>query len=161
MSGNLLISGASVFDTTFSIQNDPNGLPDMTWNITRIERDAFLGRFGAPERIKFSELLKWEHEGDKWCNVDREKVYRFMNQPNTHVRRPDWSMKGVAERDYLLLELPAIAMTLQPASGPWLQFPIDGNHRMLAREELGLADYERFVVPAKLEGEYRIRFTEL
>ena len=158
----LYISGAGVFDAYFAV--DIEGVPKLEWNTTRIERDAFRGVFGPPERVRFSELAKYRRPEDAWGNLDREKVHRFMNWSRSGsviAARPNWATQGKTNRDYALLDIPIIYMTLVLPTGGTIMFPADGNHRMKAREELGLLTFERFLVPAELEGNYRIRITEL
>ncbi len=162
MSNILVLSGAGVFDTSFTIDPNPSlGIPEISWNVTRIECDAFNGRFGAPKTIAFSELVDWGRPQDEWENLDRQKVEYFMANRDLKVAKPYWKAGGLVRQWYDLLDIPAIIVLLKLPSNIIYTFPVDGNHRIKAREKLGLKTFDRFVVPLELEGNYRISWTEL
>lgn len=152
----LVMIGAALTDVGFTL--DLPGFPEINWNMTRIEHDAFNGRFGPPEEGRFSNL----HDGgpgyDPWKHLDREKVQRLIRDARISVLRPGKSSGEMCR--YNLLDIPTIAVTLIKEDVTHI-IPIDGNHRMMARQVMGLETYSRFVVPANLEGEYRVMFMEV
>lgn len=157
MPGTCIISGVELSDTIFTLMHP--AFPEITWNISHIEQAAFCGQFGNPEEVFFSELAE-SPEIDKWKHVDKAKVLRFINLANVPVSCPDWSNGGIGRFSMCLIDTPVIAVILPNGSG-FNAFPIDGNHRMLAREQLGYKSFHRFVVPPTLEGNYRVRMTEI
>jgi hypothetical protein len=153
----LILMGASLTDICCTL--DAPGLPDITYNVTRIADDAFAGRFGAPEEGRFDQLYNMGPTWDKWAHLDRLKVARFAGEEgNRSVSYPDWSRPG-ALRLYKLIDIPTIAVALG-IDGITNILPVDGNHRMMARELRGLPTFDRFVVPREREAEYRVSFKE-
>jgi hypothetical protein len=144
---------------TFTL--DAPGFPAIVWNITQIEHDAFRGRFGPPEEQAFSELASWENREDEWRHADKSKVLRFIRLAYVPAAKPDWSTQGTTWVDYQLIDIPSIAAIIPGPDDRHYAFPIDGNHRMLARQQLNYKTFPRFVVPPELEGEYRIQLQEL
>lgn len=132
------------------------GFPEIVWDVGQIERDAFCGRFGPPSEQAFSELAV--HDGpDKWEHASQEKVLRFIRLANVPVTRPDWNNNGFGKLSMKLIDIPTItAIIARPSDGQLCAFPIDGNHRMLAREQLHYKMFSRFLVPVELEGQYRL-----
>jgi hypothetical protein len=156
MGDTIIISGAAITDTCFEVS-----LPglEIAWNVTRIEHDAFRGRFGPPENLPFIALAGWtDPNRDKYQNVDKEKVWRFARSEAV-VSRPYWKSGGLLMTNYPILNIPTIAVMLKTGDETAMVIPIDGNHRMVAREIAGFDTFPRFVVPPELEGEYRIRVT--
>ena len=139
---------------TFTL--DAPGFPHIIWNMTQIEHDAFRGRFGAPEEGVFAELAQWENPEDNWRHVDKEKVLRFIRLGHVPASKPDWETQGTSWKEYRLLDVPTITVIIPGPGGKHYAFPVDGNHRMMARQQLKYPTYPHFVVPPNLEGEYRI-----
>jgi hypothetical protein len=160
MPGTLLISGVSVLDQTFTL--DAEGFPSWEWNTTRMEQDAFRGRFGAPEEHRFDEHRQWENPDDEWRHVDKGKITRFIQLAEVPAIKPDWKTKGEVFRRYNLIDIPTVSLIVpHPATGQLHVFPVDGNHRMLARKVMKRQTYSTFIVPPELEGDYRIRYQEI
>src|ERR1700679_100875 len=124
MSGVLVLSGAGIFDQSFTLDAS-EWFPEISWNSTRIEHDAFRGVFGPPEKIRMSELAKWSYPEDNWKNIDRKKVYRFIEAASTPVVRANWRLLGKpATIDgpcptvlYRLLDVPVIFLMLRLSPG--------------------------------------------
>ena len=140
--------------TTFTL--DVPGLPHIVWDVGLMENDAFHGRFGAPEEGSFEQLAKWSNPEDYWRHVDKTKVLKFIRLAHVKVIKPEWQSQGVRKTTYCLLDIPTITAIIHVPGKPDHAFPVDGNHRMLARMQLKKPTYPRFVVPPELEGEYRI-----
>ena len=139
---------------TFSL--DVPGLPSIVWNISHMEYDAFRGRFGAPGEGLFSELAQWDNPEDYWRHVDKAKVTQFIRLANVPATKPDWATRGEGKVLYRLIDIPTITVIVAFPGKPRHAFPVDGNHRMLARMQLGCPTFPRFMVPSELEGEYRL-----
>jgi hypothetical protein len=152
------LEGTIVRLVTFTLTHPD--FPEITWNISQIEQDAFRGRFGDVEEIQFSQLAQYSDESDKWRHIDREKVLKFIRLANVPVTRPNWQRSDGEARQMRLIDIPTIAVVLLTGPTTGAAFPIDGNHRMIAREQLGYKSYTRFIVPPELEGEYRIQLQE-
>ena len=139
---------------TFTL--DVPGFPHIVWNISQIEHDAFRGRFGAPEEGVFAELQQWDNPEDYWRHVEKPKVLNFIRLAHVPAKKPDWETKGATKREYRLIDIPTITLITPRADGVYHAFPVDGNHRMLARIQLRYKTFPRFTVPASLEREYRL-----
>jgi hypothetical protein len=161
MPGVLIITGCDMFDTSFTLEAP--GFPEITWNVTRLEHDAFKGRFGAPIEQRFDKLEGYGPDYDEWQHLDRAKVTLFTrNSTSTSpVIKPDWRTGGATTETYNLIDIPGITVALPRDGGGYNGIPVDGNHRMKAREILGYPTFSRFIVPPELEGKYRIMFTEI
>lgn len=163
----LRLVGASILDVAFAL-NTP-GFPEIMWNITRIERDAFSGRFGPPRDAVFADLTLTDVNGnvvDQWRHLDRAKVRQIIEDAHKPKICVNWEKPYPTDDGYSgkiamdLIDLPIIAVELIRDEVMHL-FPIDGNHRMMAREVMGYKGFRRFVVPYQLEGEYRITMEEV
>lgn len=125
------ISGGEFTDTGFTLEAVT---PPITWNVTRLQRDADAGKFGPSRSI-----------------------------PMDRTRGPDWSRGNLSRAtvDYIkahpdILNKPGLVIASPPGSPyPYLCF-CDGQHRGTARWELGLPDVSFFVVPAEVEKNYRV-----
>ncbi len=160
MPGTLIISGVELKDQTFTLYSP--GFPELEWNTTRMERDAFWGRFGAPQEHRFDEHRQFENPEDEWQFVDKAKVLRFIQLGHVWTTKPDWETNGATKRNYRLLDIPTISLIVpHPVTGQLHVFPVDGNHRMLARKNLDCKTYMTFVVGPELEGEYRVKYIEV
>lgn len=140
--------------TTFTL--DMPGYPHIVWDMSAVERDAFRGRFGAPEDGVFAELAQWENAEDYWRHVEREKVLKFIRLGHVPAVKPNWETKGETNTTYRLIDIPTLTIIVQVPGMPLTAFPADGNHRMMARIQLHYKTFPRFIVPPELEGEYRI-----
>jgi len=140
--------------TTFTL--DVPGLPAIIWNISAMEHDAFRGRFGAPVEGRFSELQQYDNPEDYWRHVDKTKVLKFIRLANVPCIKREWQSQGVRKTTYRLIDIPTITAIIHVPGKPDHAFPVDGNHRMLARMQLKYPTFPRFVVPPELEGEYRL-----
>jgi hypothetical protein len=136
------------------------GFPEITWDISRMERDVFRGQFGDPEEMLFSELTEYPGN-DKWGHLDKAKVLRFINLANVPATRLDWRNNGIGFIPMRLIDIPSIAVVVATGPTTGAAFPVDGNHRIMAREQLGYKSYTRFVVPSDREGDYRIQLEEI
>lgn len=153
----IVLEGASLTDVCCHI--DAPGLPDITYNVSRLEHDAFNGRFGAPEEGYFDQLTAPSPDWDEWSGLDRAKVSQFVGSlGNLSVSCRDW--RQPSHKCLLrIIDIPIIAVAIFEDVPRIL--PVDGNHRMMARQLRGYKNFWRFVVPLELEGNYRIRFREL
>lgn len=149
--------GADLTDTAFEL--DVPGFPHIIWNVSKIERDAFRGAFGPPEEIAFSTLAEHLRPEDRWENLDRAKVQRFVEQRDLMVERPYWRTCGTTNRVYRFLDIPTLGVCFK-ADDKYIGLPVDGNHRMEARTQLGLPSFTRFTVPPELEANYRVVILE-
>lgn len=61
---------------------------------------------------------------------------------------------------YPLIDVPTLAILVRH-EGRLHMLPVDGNHRMKAREIMGFKTFSRFVVPEEIECEYRVQFREV
>lgn len=135
---------------------DLPGFPPIVWNTGQMEHDAFRGRFGPPEEQAFAELASWENSEDGWRHADRAKVLNFIRLAQVPASKPDWSTRGTTRVDYRLIDIPTITVIFPGPNQRHYAFPVDGNHRLLAREQLNYKTFSRFLVPPELEGEYRL-----
>jgi hypothetical protein len=141
------IVGAEQGDVTFTLNMPP--LPNITWNVTRIQRDADAGKFGKPIRIARSEMPPLGPRERE--NVDWDKVRGMV------LATADQYVNGVPiERTFL--EKPVLHVLLRGFGHHTIRLPVDGNHRILARFIAGADDFYSYVVPAEQEADYRIRF---
>lgn len=159
----LIMIGADLSDASFTLEI--SGLPEICWNSTRIERDAFNGRFGPPQETRFDQLYDGGEGFDPWKHLDRGKVQRLIRDAQVRVLRPDWERGGkelgiYVQKIYSVIDIPATGISFVVNDTKYL-VPVDGNHRMMARLVMGLPTFSRFVVPIELEGEYRVSFLEV
>lgn len=131
----IVMSGASLADTCFVLDRRICG-EEICWNVTRIERAAKAGAFGKPWRIPMANLPPTTDE-DR-ANVDWKKVLLFAEWP-------------------AVMSIPIISIGAKEP-GHIFCF-IDGNHRLFARMERKLLDFETWVVPHDVERRYRITTT--
>lgn len=127
-------------DVTFT--TDPGILgAQVTWNVTRIERDARDGAFGKQISVPMSILAPLTRE--MAANIDWSKVEKMLG---AHLQRPNESP----------LDIPILQVAVNLPDGRIMRIPIDGNHRICARRIAGYPDFKCYVVPPKLEGLYRV-----
>ncbi len=127
----LRIVGADLSDTIFDLMCA--GWPEITWNITRIQRDADAGRFGPPIPILMSSLPEM-NDGNR-ANIDWDRARAMIDTP--------------------AIEIPTLSV-IMVRGGVSYRFPVDGNHRLAARMLMKLEDFKTFVVPADMERSYRV-----
>jgi hypothetical protein len=128
-----IMNGCSLSDVGFTLDARIAG-EEITWNVTKIQRDADAGLFGKPIGIAMASLPPMTDE-------DRANV--------------DWLKEAHIMKDPAVLATPVLAIGSSKRAGDIFCF-VDGNHRICARMEAGLAGFESYVVPAELERCYRI-----
>jgi hypothetical protein len=158
MPGVFLMTGACLTDESFTLEAP--GYPEIVWNATRLEHDAFHGCFGEPLEQRFDQLHDYGPDYDTWQHLDRNKVSWFTDNANRIVSKPDWRTKGLTTTSYKLIDIPGVTVALSQEDGLH-GIPVDGNHRMKAREVMGLPTFHRFIVPPELEWRYRITLREI
>lgn len=126
------IEGARLTDEVFSITLQTG--EEVVWNVTKLREAADAGRFGPPRYVRTSELpaANWS----TWGPDDRAKV-------------------DYLRTDARLLAEPAIVIESQNPAFLYTCFA-DGQHRVTARQELGLAEIGFYVVPLSVERDYRV-----
>ncbi len=140
------IEGAELKDVAFKI-NVPD-LPPLSWNVTRIQRDADAGLFGKPLVIPTSVMPKLTNE--MHANVDWFKVQAMI------MNYAQWCADGKEPLEHIINK-PSLHVMLRTGPKQLMRIPVDGNHRIMARILMGAADFQTFVVPSRLEEHYRIR----
>lgn len=134
-----VIRGCSIGDNVFSTDPAIFGV-EITWNVTRIQRDTDAGRFGKPETQPVSILPPMSSLAN--ANVDWDKVAAMVAGYRTDPER------SVLQKPSLQVAV-AIGETLY-------RIPIDGNHRICARRLVGLPDFAFYTVPSTMERHYRV-----
>lgn len=132
----ILIRGANIEDTVFTSDAGILGF-EVTWNVTRIQRDADAGRFGMAQTIPMS-------------------VFPPMN--DAMRSNIDWSkVKRIALDDEALAAPILMVCMLNPENdGAVIRVPVDGNHRLCARRLRGFDDFYAHIVTPRLEPGYRV-----
>lgn len=127
-----VISGGSLADDMFTITLQSG--ETVSWNVTKLERSAKAGEFGPPVYVRTSQIPppRWE----TWDENDRKTVDWIKEHPD-------------------VLNDPAIAMQSENPDYLFSCFP-DGQHRITARQELGLDEVSFYVVPLSMERRFRI-----
>lgn len=134
-----VISGCNIGDDVFSTDPAIFGI-EVTWNVTRIQRDADAGKFGKPESVPVSILPPMSSLAK--ANVDWVKVHAMVQQytdgvPDPVVLKPSLQvMVSIGDMLY--------------------RIPVDGNHRICARRLLGMPDFAFYAVPPAMERRYRV-----
>lgn len=126
------VYGAGLADDIFEITLETG--ERILWNITKLAEAARAGEFGAPRYAQTGDLpaARW----DTWGSADRATV--------------DWMKANPA-----ILEDPAIAIA-SPNPDYLICCFADGQHRVTARQELGLAEIIFYIVPLELERAFRV-----
>lgn len=146
----LVIEGADIFDVGFTLHLPD--FPEIMWNITRMEHDAFKGAFGEWIEVPFDQMAPHPLD-DPWQHLEQVKVQQIIRDADKRVERNG--------NFFRLIDLPGIAVAIQnPVTGQMHGIPVDGNHRGKAREIMGLTGLRQFMVPARLEGRYRVTIRE-
>jgi len=127
-----VVTGASLADECFTLPLRTG--ETVCWNITKLNRAAKAGKFGPPVYARTCDLppAQW----DEWTEADRATV--------------DW-IKAHPE----ILDEPAIAIA-SPKPGFLINCFADGQHRITARQELGLPEIAFYLVPLSAERAFRI-----
>lgn len=133
------IHGAAMTDTMFTTDVAIFGA-EISWNVTRIQRDADAGMFGEPTIIAMSQLPPMSSLAD--ANVDWEKV-------SSMIRAHDLNPASSA------VSKPALQVMVH-ARDTLYRIPVDGNHRICARRIIGYPTFSSYVVPEDIERDYRI-----
>lgn len=136
-----VISGCSIGDYVFTTDPAIFGA-EITWNVTRIQRDADAGKFGLAETQPMSVLPPMSALAN--ANVDWDKVASMLQQYRT-------SPVGSVLLKPSLQVMVTIGKTLY-------RIPVDGNHRICARRLAGLSDFAFYTVPPEAESRYRVGF---
>lgn len=148
------IAGARLTDTIFTLE--AAGWPEITWNITQIQRDADLGVFGKhPTRIMMSSVPAM-NDGNR-ANVDWQKVESMARQAPLPLQGQGTFVLDKSKVS--VIDKPGLSV-IMIRDGVRHRFPVDGNHRLAARMMLGLEYFETFVVPPQLERCYRVIIEE-
>ncbi len=126
------LSGASLLDDVFTITLMTG--ETVTWNVTKLAAAAKAGRFGVPRYFRTADLppANWS----EWSGLDREKVDAIKKLPAA-------------------LDDPAIAIE-SPNPNFLFSCFADGQHRITARQELGLKEIAFYVVPLAMERAFRV-----
>lgn len=122
------LSGASLADDCFSIDL---GSGEITWNVTRLQDACDRGLFGPPAVLPMSIVPP-----ANWSKgyLNRARIDALKTAPALHV--------------------PLIAIMAREPDR--IMCFCDGQHRLTARQELGLPDFRTYLVPAEDERRYRI-----
>lgn len=134
-----VIRGCSINDTVFSTDPAIFGV-EITWNVTRIQRDADAGMFGKPVTAPVSILPPMSTLAN--ANVDWDKVAGMVTAYHADAARSP-VVKPALQVSVLIGE------TLY-------RIPVDGNHRICARRILGMPDFSFYTVPTMVEARYRV-----
>lgn len=124
------INGCSISDLAFTLDARFTG-EEITWNVTKLKRDAAAGIFGDPSRLPM-HLIPPMTDADK-ANIDWKKVALFAECPN------------------ILVE-PVISI----GSPTGILCFVDGSHRLVARQQRGFPSFDTYIVPHDIERRYRI-----
>lgn len=126
------ITGVALTDTVFTITLYTGEV--VTWNVTRLQRAADAGEFGPPRYARTCDLPP--AEWSEWGGLDRAKVDAIKANPAA-------------------LNKPAIAIA-SPRPEYFINCFADGQHRITARQEMGLAEVAFYLVPVALERSFRV-----
>lgn len=126
------ITGANLTDEVFSITLKTGEV--VCWNVTKLNIAAKAGEFGTPSFARTADLPKarWT----EWNEEDRATV--------------DWIKKHPE-----VLDEPGIAIASEHP-GYFVACFADGQHRVTARQELGLPEISFYVVPMSMERRFRV-----
>lgn len=133
----LQIIGCSMNEEVFTTDKRVYG-EEICWNVTRLQRDATAGRFGAPIVRDFATYPKMSDK--ERLNIDWHKVAAMSKLADVMAR-------------------PALAVCVD-AGTEIHRLIVNGNHRICARQLRGLPFFEVHVVPVALEAQYRVRFVD-
>lgn len=126
------VHGARLTDDVFEITLKTG--ETVVWNVTKLNASARAGLFGSVRYAPVADLPP--SDWSTWDSHDRATVDHIKTDP-------------------VLLEAPAIAIASPNPEFALLCFA-DGQHRITARQELGLAEFAFYVVPTIMERAYRV-----
>lgn len=129
----ITMTGISITDEIHQLDPKITG-QFVVWNVTRIQRDADFGMFGPPIRRPL-HLIPPMHDAER-ANVTMQKVGAMLLLP------------AIVDKPILTVQHGLVRRI------------VDGNHRICARQLLSLIDFETYVVPPEVEGNYRVRCFE-
>lgn len=128
----ILIEGASLADLIYEITLA--GGEQVIWNVTKLQRACNAGEFGPPLRLPTALLQPPDFSKGY---LDRAKIERLKRIPD-------------------VLHMPAIAVRTPPGSPHEFYCFVDGNHRIVALQELGVEHFTAFAVPHERERAFRV-----
>lgn len=137
MAKTLTITGISITDEVHQLDPSICDVPIM-WNITRMMQDALTGAFGSPINRPLDVIP--EMCAAQTANIDWQKVRSFNSLP-------------------FVLGLPILTVE-HDVGDLTVRRIVDGNHRITARKRAGFVDFDTYLIPASLEGNYRVRCFE-
>lgn len=129
------ITGARLSDDIFTF---PWEGKETVWNVTKLASAARSGFFGKPSTFPTSGMKPPNYS---LGFLDKEKIERFKLDPAI-LNSPAIAIQNTQER-FL-------------KTGAYLLVFADGQHRMTARWELGLPDFQTYVVPPQVEHQFRV-----
>lgn len=133
----IIMTGVGVTDEVHQL--DPSICDEaVMWNITRMMRDALAGAFGPPINRPLHVIP--EMCAAQTANIDWQKIRAFCSLP-------------------FVLGLPILTVEHNVGDITFRRI-VDGNHRITARKRAGFVDFDTYLIPSKLEGNYRVRFYE-
>lgn len=126
------IYGAGLLDDVFTITLKTG--ETVSWNVTKLQKAAADGRLGQVRYFRTDTLppADWS----QWDETDRAKVDRIKTDPA-------W------------LDAPVIAVESENPDYILNCF-IDGQHRVTARQELGLPEVGFYLLPLSMERSFRV-----
>jgi hypothetical protein len=128
----VILNGGNLADTVFTLDARFLG-EEITWNVTRLQDAADRGEF---QKITLSMAFVADTDWESG-NVSRDRVDKIKGTPHA-------------------LALPVILIENEPHRPYRFLCFVDGQHRITARQELRLKDFEAYVVPHDVEKRYRI-----
>ena len=131
------VTGANLMDVCFEITLETG--ETVVWNVTELNRAAKAGAFGAVRYLSMADIpaAEWSN----WTADDRARVDQIKTDP-------------------AVLDDPVIAIESEHP-GFLLNCFADGQHRVTARQELGLAEVAFYLVPLGMERDFRIEEFDL
>lgn len=129
----LYINGCNITDLAFTLDARITG-KEITWNVTKLKRDATAGVFGEPHRLPMN-IIPPMTDADK-ANIDWKKVELFAECP------------GILSEPVISIGTPTGILCF-----------VDGSHRLVARQQRRFPAFETYIVPHDIERQYRITET--
>lgn len=128
----LTLDGATLADTCFTLDARITG-EEITWNVSRLMRDATAGLFGLPVKIPMAAIPP-QTDADR-ANIDWAKIDVFKTTMQAVLNQP---VIGIgSDHDSILCF-------------------VDGSHRLTARQQMGCKFFLTYIVPHHLEKDYRV-----
>lgn len=126
------VSGAGFNDMTFSIEHEGE---ELMWNVTKIRQAANRGLFDPLVRIPMDCLPPPDYSTG---NLELDRIAWIKDHPE-------------------ILNEPGLAIAAPDGSDYGILCMCDGNHRITARWELKLPDFDVFIVPWPVQFLYRAK----